>query len=173
MWGPQDAVGTPGQCGHCCKGAELRSQSAAAPSPLQKTWAETPSQLCHLCLWGRGACPQGCGRSPPPGSPSVSYKRLWRHSPRDMATLGLVVEPQGSGFDSHRICGTEGPFGRPRLERNAHPGRSAGRFLAAPFPINRDGGEPGPGCHCCPQTKSIGTLQFSLGGSFCAHGRSS
>jgi len=51
--------------------------------------------------------------------------------PRDTAALGLVVEPQGSGFDSHRIRSREGPFGahgwKETLTRAREPGASSQR----------------------------------------------
>lgn len=90
--------------------------------------------------------------------------------PGDAAALGLVVEPQGSSFDSHRIRGREGPFGTHGWKETLTPGRSAGRFLAAPFPINPDGEElPAGGCPGALRELQ-GSLQPGLGGvSACAH----
>lgn len=86
--------------------------------------------------------------------------------PGDAAALGLVVEPQGSSFDSHRIRGREGPFGTHGWKETLTPGRSAGRFLAAPFPINPDGEELWPSRRRMPRSppRAAGVPPARFGG---------
>lgn len=150
-------MSTLGCCGHQASLGRGRAEKLKQPRVLcrrhgpraepEATTAATTAATGRAASTrgAKGLLPKVVGKAPPPpsacqgpfprpGSPSISYKRLWRCSPRrDTAALGLVVKPQGSGFDSHRIRGREGPFGAHGWKETLTPAGVPGASLQCRF----------------------------------------
>lgn len=150
-------LGTTGGCGHPShpEGAERMADS---PTALQGMGTESPRGPLSFTVGPKGSSRRGTkdvGRAPTagavpspvpvprPGSPPISYKRLWWCSPVTQQLWGLWLNPRAPAL-THTGSAAQRGLSAPTAGKKRSPGGSTGRFLAEPFPINPEEGSGVP-----------------------------